>query len=108
MIFPTNQDRQVVVFLVAKNLAFGRRLAFGIALLVVGLSLQIITLQFLPGLPFLLIGTLLFLVRGYDNRVYFGKFEPDAQWERVALDKLEQLVEHDRRHGAVGPGAPWM
>jgi hypothetical protein len=97
MIFPNNQDRQVVVFLAAKNLAFSRRLAFGIALLLIGLSLQTITLQFLPGLPFLLIGTLLFLVRGYDNRVDFGKFEPDAQWERVALNKLEQLVEHDRR-----------
>jgi hypothetical protein len=97
MIFPNNQDRQVVVFLVGKSLAFNRRLAFGITLLLVGLSLQTITLQFLPGLPFLLFGTLLFLVRGYDNRVDFGKFEPDAQWERVALDKLEQLVEHDRR-----------
>jgi len=97
MIFPNNQDRQVVVFLVGKNLTFSRRLACGIALLLVGLSLQTITLQFLPGLPFLLIGTLLFLVRGYDNRVDFGKFEPDAQWERVAVNKLEQLVEHDRR-----------
>jgi hypothetical protein len=97
MIFPNNQDRQVVVFLVVNNLPFGRRLAFGITLLLVGLSLQTLTLQFLPGLPFLLFGTLLFLVRGYDNRIDFGKFEPDAQWERVALDKLEQLVNHDRR-----------
>jgi hypothetical protein len=40
---------------------------------------------------------LLFLVRGFDNRVDFGRFEPDAQWERVELGKMEQLLNHDRR-----------
>ncbi|MCL4178978.1 MAG: hypothetical protein KJ072_14700 [Verrucomicrobia bacterium] len=97
MIFPPAQDRGVVVFLVWNNLPFARRLILGAILLLVGLAVQAVTWLFWPGLPFLAAGTLLFLVRGFDNRVDFGKFDPALQWENVPWEKLEQLTEHDRR-----------
>jgi hypothetical protein len=97
MIFPPAQDLGVVVFLAWRDLPFLRRLLAGVCLLLLGLALQAATWRFWPGLPFLLGGTLLFLVRGFDNRIDFGKFDPALQWESVPWEKLDQLVEHDRR-----------
>jgi hypothetical protein len=83
--------------MVWNDLPFARRLILGTLLLWVGLAVQAVTWLFWPGLPFLAAGTLLFLVRGFDNRIDFGKFDPALQWENVPWDKLEQLAEHDRR-----------
>jgi len=97
MIFPASQDRGVVVFLIWNNLSFQRRLAVSLLLVTVGLLAQAITFNILYGLPFLLVGNLLLLVRGINNRVDFGRYDPSAQWERVSLDKLNQLFELDQR-----------
>ncbi len=97
MIFPSAQNRGVVVFLIWNGLAFHIRVALGAGLLLAGLAFQAVTLHFLPGLPFLLGSILFFLVRGFDNRVDFGRFDPAVQWDQVAFDKLDQLIEHDRR-----------
>jgi hypothetical protein len=106
MIFPNNQDRQVVVFLVGKSLPFNRRLAFGITLLLVGLASRRSPSSSCPASLSSLFGTLLFLVRGYDNRVDFGKFEPDAQWERVASTNSSNWSNTTAAWRA-GIGAPW-
>ena len=37
-------------------------------------------------------GNLLLLVRGYDNRVDFGAFDPTAEWERVEIERLDDLI----------------
>jgi hypothetical protein len=56
-----------------------------------GLLVQLVTGSLLPGGLLLVLGNVPLLVRGYDNRVDYGTFDPDAHWERVGLEKLREL-----------------
>jgi hypothetical protein len=54
----------------------------------------------IPGAVLILVGNLLLVVRGYDNRVKFGKYSPSAGWERVDKEKLlevEQFVKQIKK-----------
>jgi hypothetical protein len=44
----------------------------------------------------LVLGNLLLLVSGYDNRVEYGKYDPAAEWVRVDSTKLDDLKQLDR------------
>lgn len=96
MILPAAQDRSVVVFMVWPSMAYTTRLAASFVLVVAGVLVQVATGSFLWGLPALVAGNLLLLVRGYDNRVDFGKFDPGADWERADVAKLGELRRLDR------------
>ena len=97
MILPDKQDRGVVVFLVLPSLAYGTRMAAGFALIAAGLIMQFVTQEFFPGVVLVAAGNLLLLVKGYDNRVDFGAFDPEAHWERVEREKLSQLKALDTK-----------
>jgi hypothetical protein len=91
MILPQQQDRAVVVFHVWPSLAYGTRLAGSFGLMAAGLVAQVLTAHVLPGVVLLAIGSLLLLVRGYDNRIDFTPYDPAAEWERVELQRLDDL-----------------
>jgi len=91
MILPERQDRGVVVFLVLPSLAYERRMVLSFGAIAVGFALQFLTGGLLPGVLLLAAGNLLLLVKGYDNRVDFGAFEPDTHWERVERARLIQI-----------------
>jgi hypothetical protein len=59
--------------------------------------LQIMNLSLLPGLLPLLLGNLFLLVSGYDHRVDFERYHPEAEWVPAPPDKLEELIELDRK-----------
>jgi hypothetical protein len=50
-----------------------------------------------PGLLAVILGNLLLLVRGYDNRVSARRFDAAAEWQRVDLDRLGQLEAMHRK-----------
>jgi len=91
MILPRTEDRSVVVFHVWPSLAYGKRLAGSFALMAAGLVGQMVTATVLPGILLLALGTLLLLVRGYDNRVDQKVYDPEAEWERVEIERLADL-----------------
>jgi hypothetical protein len=91
MILPQLQDRAVVVFHVWPSLAYGTRLAVSFALMAAGLVVQVLSAHVLPGVVLLAFGNLLLLVRGYDNRVDFRPYDPASEWERVELQRLDDL-----------------
>jgi hypothetical protein len=97
MILPAAEDRAIVVFLVWPSLAPRTRMIASFALIVLGLALQLATGRLLPGIVALVLGNLLLLVRGYDNRVDFGAYDPATEWERVDAKRLEDLRELHRR-----------
>ena len=99
MILPRTQDRAVVVFHVWSSLAYGKRLAASFALMAAGLVGQIVTATVLPGILLLALGSLLLLVRGYDNRVDPKTYDPAAEWERVEMQRLADLrkLHHEMR-----------
>jgi hypothetical protein len=91
MILPPTQDRAVVVFHLWPSLAYGRRLAGSFAMMATGIVGQILTASVLPGILLIALGTLLLLVRGYDNRVDQKIYDPAAEWERVEIERLAEL-----------------
>lgn len=90
-------ERGIVVFKVWKSLPYGIRLALSFGLILSGFLLQLTLDQLVAGGVALFLGNLLLLVRGYDNRVDFGRFDPAADWEAVTPDKLEELVQFDKK-----------
>jgi len=91
MILPASQDRGIVVFLLLPSLPYGTRLSISFVFIVIGILMQVVSGSFLPGCLPLLVGNVLLLVKGYDNRVDARGFDPETHWERVEKEKLEQL-----------------
>ncbi len=97
MILPDKQDRGVVVFLVWPSLSYGTRMAVCFVLVVAGFVLEFLTRELFPGVVAIAVGNLLLLVKGYDNRIDFGAFDPEAHWERVEREKLHELKALDAK-----------
>ncbi len=97
MILPEKQNRSVLGFLILPNLAYEWRLVWAFAFLLLGFFLQGVTRNFFVGAPLLLGGTLLLLVGGYHNRVEFGSLDPEAHWEPVPLERLDELLAMDKK-----------
>lgn len=96
MMLPKAADRGIVVFHVLPGLAYGTRWTVALTLIVAGILWQTATGTIAPGVIVLACGNLLLLVRGYDNRVDLGSYDPTAQWERVDPRMLDDLLVLDR------------
>lgn len=97
MILPAKADRGIVVFWLFPSLLYETRLVVGFGLIVLGAALQFLTVALMLGLVGIVAGNALLLAKGYDNRVDAGGFDPDAHWERVDMEKLQELKDLDRR-----------
>ncbi|MGD8727072.1 MAG: hypothetical protein PVH40_05470 [Gemmatimonadales bacterium] len=97
MILPDKQDRGVVVFWVWPSLTYEIRMVAAFVLIAAGCVMQFVARELVPGVLPVALGNLLLLVKGYDNRIDFGAFDPEAQWERVDREKLQELKELDRK-----------
>ena len=93
----SSADRGIVVFLFWRSLSYGKRLVLGFGLILTGLVLQILTESFLAGALPILAGNLLLLVKGYNNRVDFGRYDAAAQWETAEPKKLDELLVLDKK-----------
>ncbi len=94
---PDPEERQVVIFHIWPSLEYGKRLALSFGLAASGLLLQVLSADFWWGALPLALGNMLLLVRGYDNRVDFGSYDPEAEWVCASPQKLDELVELDRK-----------
>jgi hypothetical protein len=92
-LLPRAEDRGIVVFHVLPSMEYGKRMAAAFGLMAVGFAIQLVMTAVLPGVLLIAAGNLLLLVRGYDNRVDFGAFDPTAEWERVEVERLDDLAE---------------
>lgn len=89
--FITAEEKGIVVFRLWKSLAWGRRMALSFCLILAGFVLQYAVTSFLPGAVLILMGNLFLIVKGYDNRINTGKFEPSAVWEKVDKSKFFEV-----------------
>jgi len=96
-LLPSPADRSLVVFRAGVALTYERRLLLALLLIVGGFAIQGVSGSFLAGVLPLLGGNLLLIVRGYDNRVEFGSYRPDTEWERIEPARLAELEDLDRR-----------
>jgi hypothetical protein len=72
-------------------------MAIGFIVIAAGLALQLASSHVLPGILLVAVGNLLLVVKGYDNRVDSGGFDAAAQWERVGIEKLQELKVLDKK-----------
>jgi len=91
-ILPKTEDRAVVLFHVLPSLGYGPRMVAAFGLIAAGFVVQLAMMAVLPGVFLIAAGNSLLLVRGYDNRVDFATFDPTAEWERVELERLDDLI----------------
>lgn len=89
--FPPPEQRDSVRFYLAKNLPYNVRITLALILLVAGFGLQIFFMNLLYGIPFLIAGVGLILVKGYDSRVRIKGFDIDPQWKTVSLEKIQEI-----------------
>ncbi|MBL6988310.1 MAG: hypothetical protein ISR65_00950 [Bacteriovoracaceae bacterium] len=87
----------VSTFLIGRNIAPSNRYFIAFGLMVIGILMQ----QRLPG-PYvgyvlLFIGNMFLLIKGYDNRVAVGKFQPDAKWTQVTQQKLVEVKQMQKK-----------
>jgi hypothetical protein len=97
MILPAKSDRGTVVFWLFPSLQYSVRLTVSFVIIAVGLALQLAGTGLVPGIALVAVGNLLLLVKGYDNRVDLRVFEPEANWERVGMEKLGELRALDKK-----------
>lgn len=89
-------DQDSVVFLVMRDMAYGKRMKIAFAMIVLGIVLQWYSNEVFAGVIPLLLGNALLLVRGYDNRVDFKGYDPGEQWQRVEVSRLSDLKRLDK------------
>jgi len=91
-LFLNAEEQGVVVFKLWKSLDYKKRLLISSAFILTGLVWQVISGDLFPGVV-LLLGNLLLLPSGYDQRVKIGTYKADADWEKVTLDKLHEFLD---------------
>lgn len=92
-------ETDTLVFWLFTGLRYQRRMLVAFALIAAGLLLQWYSGP--PGYPagalVMLLGNLLLLVKGYDNRVEFGSYHPSSQWQQVERSRLSELKQLDQQ-----------
>ena len=96
MILPDKQDRGIVVFLFLPSIPYEKRLTIAFVLIAAGILIQFVTGVFTVGAMAVVLGNLLLLVKGYDNRVETKAFLADVSWERVDKKKFTELKQLDK------------
>ncbi len=91
--FPPPEQRDIIRFHFAKDLPYTRRVTISLLLLLTGFLTQLVFLNVFVGVPLLVIGVGLVLVKGYDSRVRLKVFTTDPNWIEVPIDKLRELDE---------------
>jgi hypothetical protein len=96
--FPPPEKRDSVRFHFAKNLPYNVRIPMALALLLIGFILQISFMNPFYGIPFVLIGMGLVLVKGYDSRIRMKGFNLDPNWKTVPIEKIQEIEQLRKRN----------
>ena len=96
-IFLSSKDQGIVVFKVWKSLQYKLRILISLSCIFVGFLIQYFSVEIFPGVVFILLGNILLLPSGYDNRIKPGKYSPKAEWEKVGQNKLTEFLKFDRK-----------
>jgi len=110
-LLPIEERRDEIKFKFFKTMPYNNRMACIVAALVAGVGIQLFFLLLRPdeqfsllhlplgvwfGLPFLALGSLMSLVKGYDN-VPKRKRARSREWQRATREKFAQVLEMDRK-----------
>ena len=91
----TPDEQNIVVFHFFRNLHYRLRLQISLLAIFSGLAVQFWMSFELPGIILVLLGNLLLLTKGYDNRVTVGRYDPGADWVKSDRSKLKEIKDFD-------------
>jgi hypothetical protein len=95
--FPLPEQRDSVRFHFAKSLHYNARIFLTLVFLVSGFFLQLLYMSPVYGIPFLLVGIGLVLVKGYDSRARIKSFDLDPTWKTVTIDEIQKIEDLRKR-----------
>jgi hypothetical protein len=98
-VFLNSSDQGVLIFKIWQSLAYKTRLFISAVMVLAGLSWQAAAADFLPGAVLLVLGVILVLPSGVDNRAKIGKYDPAANWEKVEEKRLTGFLDHLKKVG---------
>ena len=82
---------KTVLFLVLPTLEYKLRMGISVALILAAFYIQFLLNEPMIGFVLLACGNLLLLVKGYDNRVKFAGYHPEAEWTEVDTHTIRVL-----------------
>ncbi len=90
-------ETPTIEFSAGKGMSYRRRLWGVMALVAVGFGVQVVWLNALLGLPFLVAALVLTWVRGFDSKLDRRGLKLDASWELVETDRIRDIYKLDRK-----------
>ena len=97
MNFLSKDEQGIVIFKLFPSLEYQTRMMVSFGVIIFGIALQIIYYNLFSGIIFILCGSLLQIVKGYDNRIKTGRYHPDANWIRTDRNKLDEIIQFDNK-----------
>lgn len=93
----SDENKKMVLFLILPTLDHKMRMGISLGLILVAFFVQFQLNQTMVGVCLLACGNLLLLVKGYDNRVKFEGYHPEAEWTRVEMQTILDLKKTEQR-----------
>jgi len=90
-------EEPLLAFRAFKGMPYQRRMRLVLIFALLGVCLQVASLSFLAGLPFLLAATILSWVVGFDSAVDRRGQTMQVAWQTVPFQEIEQIVALDRK-----------
>jgi len=97
MNFLSKNEQGIVVFKVFPSIEYKKRMLISFSLIILGIALQIFFYNLFAGIIFILCGSIMQVVTGYDNRIKVGRYRPDAEWQKSDINKLDEILQFDRK-----------
>jgi hypothetical protein len=100
MLLPSAKRRGEIHFYVAKSLPYTTRLGIAFALMLIGLTIQtaLLNANFWIGLPFMFVGMLMLLTKGYQNRPVPAT--GTEQWRPAESKEVQRIIDIDSKQKA--------
>ena len=93
----SKNEQGIVVFKFFPSLEYTNRMLLSFGLIIFGIAIQIVYYNLFAGILFILAGSLLQVVNGYDNRIKTGRYRPDADWIKFNEGKLDEILQFDQK-----------
>ena len=95
--FPPPEKRDSVKFHFLKSISYSTRMLFYLLLVFLGFMIQFVLMSPWEGAIFLILATILNLVKGCDVRTEQKAFCEALDWTGVSIERLHEIIRHRKR-----------
>jgi len=88
----SKSEQGTLIFHFIKPLKYPYRITISLLFIIAGFIVQFHYYSAFPGILLVLLGNLLVLVKGYDNRLTMGKLTHYSKWENISNEQVNKLL----------------